>query len=312
MNFWAGKKIVVTGGRGFVGKHIVEGLRRRHVERDNIYVPNCDLRVTENVGNLYYEVRPDIVIHLAASCGGLGANLTQPGNFFYDNMKMGIELMEIGRRSKLEKFVQIGTICAYPKVTAVPFHEDDIWLGYPEETNAPYGIAKKALLVMAQAYRQQYGMNAIYVMPTNMYGTGDSFDAEKSHVIPALIEKFEDAKRRKADSVSVWGTGKATRDFLHVSDAVEGILLATELYNDPAPVNLGSGVEVPIAAVASIIRDAVGFEGDIIWDATKLDGQLRRVLDTTRAEKAFGFKATKSLVEGIRETVAWYEAACGK
>ncbi len=304
----ADKKIVVTGAYGFVGRHLVKGLLERGVPEANIKTPRYDLRVTENVGRLYFENRPDIVIHLAAACGGIAANFMQPGSFFYDNMKMGIELMETGRRYGLEKFVQIGSICAYPKVTAVPFNEEDLWLGYPEDTNAPYGVAKKALLVMAQAYRQQYGMNIIYLMPTNMYGPNDDFTGEKSHVLPALIKKFVDARKNGDPSVPVWGTGKATRDFLHVRDAVDGILLATEAYNEPMPVNLGSGVEVPIAAIASVVRDAVGFEGDIIWDPTKPDGQLRRVLDVRRAKAYFGFETKISLVDGIRETVDWYKA----
>ena len=305
------KRIAVTGGNGFVGRHVIEALRRRHVPHENIYVPKCDLRESANVGRMYFEFRPDVVIHMAASCGGLGANLVNPGKFFYDNMKMGIELMEYGRRYKLEKFVQLGSICAYPKVTAVPFREEDLWLGYPEDTNAPYGIAKKALLVMAQAYREQYGMNTIYLMPTNMYGPGDHFsDTKNSHVLPALIKRFEEAKRQKAKSVPIWGTGKATRDFLYVDDAVEGILLATENYDHPDPINLGSGIEVPISVIVELVKDATGFEGDIIWDATKPDGQLRRALDVARARREFGFKTTVELADGIMRTVGWYEATC--
>jgi GDP-L-fucose synthase len=270
----------------------------------------------EAVRRLYRDTKPDIVIHLAANVGGIGANRVNPGKFFYENLMMGVQMMEVGRQVGIEKFVAIGTICAYPKFTPVPFKEENLWNGYPEETNAPYGLAKKMLLVQAQAYRQQYGFNAIYLLPVNLYGPRDNFDLESSHVIPALIKKIFDAmyepdkpnkQKNPHEPITVWGTGKATREFLYVEDAAEGILLAAERYNKPDPVNLGAGFEISIKNLVELIAKLTGFKGGIIWDTTKPDGQPRRMLNTSRAKKEFGFKAKTSLEEGLKKTIEWYK-----
>jgi GDP-L-fucose synthase len=250
--------------------------------------------------------QPDIVIHLAAKVGGIGINAEKPGEFFYENLIMGVQLMEIARRRNVQKFVAIGTVCAYPKFTPVPFKEEDLWNGYPEETNAPYGLAKKMLLVQAQAYRKQYGFNAIYLLPANLYGPGDNFDPRSSHVIPALIKKCIDAKERGEDHIVVWGTGRASREFLYVADAARAIVLAAERYNSPEPVNIGSGREITIKDLVTLIAELTGFTGQIVWDTSKPDGQPRRCLDTSRAEREFGFRATTDLREGLRKTIDWY------
>ena len=312
MSWLSTKRIVVTGGAGFLGQHVVKKLEERGCKQ--IFVPRSkdyDLVEMEAVKRLYKDAKPDIVIHLAARVGGIGANLKNPGRFFYENLMMGIQMMEQGRLFGLDKFVAIGTICAYPKFTPVPFKEDDLWNGYPEETNAPYGLAKKMLLVQAQAYRQQYGFNSIYLLPVNLYGPGDNFDPDYSHVIPALIKKCIDAIEEGSDEIVVWGTGKPTREFLYVEDAAEGIILATERYNKPDPVNLGSGFEISVEELAKLIARLSGFKGRIIWDTAKPDGQPRRCLDTTRAEKEFGFQATTSFEEGLNNTIEWYKEVKG-
>jgi GDP-L-fucose synthase len=306
-DFLSGKRLCVTGGGGFLGRRVVAALRARGCE--DVYVVRrreYDLVRGEDVERLYREARPEVVIHLAAVVGGIGANRENPGRYFYENLMMGAQLIEGARLSGVEKFVQIGTICAYPKFTPVPFQEDALWDGYPEETNAPYGIAKKALLVQCQAYREQYGMNAIYLLPVNLYGPGDNFDPSTSHVIPALIKKFVDALESGARSVEVWGTGAATREFLYVDDAAEGIVLATEAYDGREPVNLGSGMEISIRELAELIARETGFTGEIVWDASKPNGQPRRALDVTRAEKLFGFRARVDFIEGLRKTIEWY------
>jgi GDP-L-fucose synthase len=305
-----GKRISVTGGGGFLGSVVVGKLRERgcehvHVVRKRDY----DLVRGADVERLYAEARPEIVIHLAAVVGGIGANRENPGRYFYENLMMGAQLIEGARLAGVEKFVQVGTICAYPKFTPVPFKEDDLWNGYPEETNAPYGVAKKALLVQCQAYRDQYGMNAIYLLPVNLYGPGDNFDPNTSHVIPALVKKFVEAVSTGATAVEVWGTGSATREFLYVDDAAEGILLATERYDGAEPVNLGAGREISIRDLAEVIARETGFKGEIVWDASKPDGQPRRALDVTRAAELFGFRARVDFLDGLRRTIEWYRAA---
>jgi len=326
MSFWSNKRITVTGGFGFLGSFVVEKLKERGCR--DIFVPRSkdyDLVENEACKRLYKDAKPDIVIHLAAKVGGIGANRSNPGKFFYDNLMMGVQMMEMGRQMGIEKFVAIGTICAYPKFTPVPFKEEDLWNGYPEETNAPYGLAKKMLLVQAQAYRQQYGFNAIYLLPVNLYGPGDNFDLESSHVIPAIIRKCVEARRSQVEvkakvetpnpalstpqsqpSITVWGTGNPTREFLYVEDAAEGILLAAERYNKSEPVNLGAGFEISTKNLVELIVKLTNFKGKIIWDASKPDGQPRRKLDTSRAEKEFGFKARINLEEGLKWTIQWY------
>lgn len=307
MGFWENKRVAVTGGAGFLGSYVVEKLRKCGCKE--VFVPrscNYDLREKEAVIQMYEDSQPDILIHLAAVVGGIGANRKYPGKFFYDNAIMGIQLIEYARRFGVEKFVCVGTICAYPKFTPVPFKEDDLWNGYPEETNAPYGLAKKMLLVQLQAYRQQYGFNGIYLLPVNLYGPRDNFDPEYSHVIPAIIKKCVDAKRQGMGRIVAWGTGEATREFLYVEDAAEAILLATERYNKPDPVNIGSGEEIRIRDLVYLIKELTGFEGVVEWDTSKPDGQPRRRLDTSRAENEFGFKAAVSLREGLQRTIEYY------
>lgn len=307
MSFWKGKKVIVTGGAGFLGSYVAQKFQKRGCK--DIIVPRSrdyDLRREEAIIRLYEETHPDMVIHLAAKVGGIGANREKPGEFFYDNLIMGIQLIEQARLFGVEKFVAIGTVCAYPKFTPVPFKEEDIWGGYPEETNAPYGLAKKMLLVQSQAYRQQYGFNSIFLLPVNLYGPGDNFDPKSSHVIPAIIKKCVDAIEDGKDEIVVWGTGKASREFLYAEDAAEGILLAAEKYNKPEPINIGAGSEISIKELVGRIVELTGFKGKIVWDTSKPDGQPRRCLDITKAEKEFGFRTTTSLVEGLRRTINWY------
>jgi GDP-L-fucose synthase len=303
------KRILVTGGAGFLGGAVVATLRRRGCTQ--IVVPrrrDFDLTDSGAIDALLRRERPEVLVHLAAVVGGIGANRENPGLFFYENAIMGIQLIEYARRYAVEKTVIAGTVCAYPKFAPVPFQEDSLWDGYPEETNAPYGIAKKALLVQCQAYRQQYGMNAIYLLPVNLYGPRDNFDLRSSHVVPALIRKAIEARELGSDEFAVWGDGSATREFLYVDDAAEGIVAATERYDGAAPVNLGSGEEIPIRELVVLISELCGFRGRIVWDATKPNGQPRRKLDTARAEREFGWRAGTSLREGLRRTIEWYEA----
>ncbi len=300
--------MVVTGGAGFLGSYVVRKLEERGCRE--IFVPrsrDCDLVRAKAVQKLYADAKPDIVVHLAARVGGIGANMRNPGSFFYQNLIMGVQLMEQARLHGIEKFVAIGTVCAYPKFAPLPFREDDIWNGYPEETNAPYGLAKKMLLVQSQAYRRQYGLNAIYLLPVNLYGPGDNFDPEYSHVIPALIKKVFDAKERGEKSIVAWGTGQASREFLYVEDAAEGIVLATEEYDKADPVNLGAGFEITIRELAELICTLAGYDGEIEWDTSKPDGQPRRCLDTSRAKQGFGFEAETGLRSGLKRTIEWYE-----
>lgn len=305
-SFWR-KRFCVTGGAGFLGSFVVEKLRQRGAT--DIFVPrkrDYDLVDPQAIRRMLEDARPDVIIHLAAHVGGIGANRMHPAEFFYDNLMMGVQLMHQAWQRGVEKFVAIGTVCAYPKYTPVPFKEDDLWNGYPEETNAPYGLAKKMLLVQAQAYRQQYGFNAIYLLPVNLYGPRDNFDLETSHVIPALIRKCIEAQEQGLPEVVVWGDGSPTREFLYVEDAAEGIVLATEKYNGPEPVNLGSGMEIRIRDLAEMIRRLTGFKGRLVWDTSRPNGQPRRALDTTRAERYFGFKAQTPFEEGLKRTIAWY------
>ncbi len=304
---WADQRVVLTGGAGFLGRVVHEKLAARGCA--HIHVPRsatCDLRDPVAIRALLAAERPTMVLHLAAVVGGIGANRDNPGLFFYENAVMGIHLIEEARLAGVGKFVQVGTICAYPKFTPVPFREDALWDGYPEETNAPYGVAKKALLVQLQAYRQQYGFRGIYLLPVNLYGPGDNFDLASSHVIPALIRKFVEAKAAGAPVVQAWGTGAASREFLYVDDAAEGIVLAAERYDDPAPVNLGAGMEITIRDLTEQIRDLVGYTGRIEWDPSKPDGQPRRSLDVSRARESFGFTARVGLREGLERTIRWY------
>jgi GDP-L-fucose synthase len=299
---------MVTGGGGFLGKAVVRRLEAGGA--NSIFVPRSadyDLRTKDGIDRALDDGRPQLVIHLAAVVGGIGANRENPGRFFYENAIMGIQLMEQARLADVEKFVTIGTVCAYPKFTPVPFKEDDLWNGYPEETNAPYGLAKRMLLVQGQAYRQQYSFNAIYLLPVNLYGPEDNFDPRSSHVIPALIKKCVDARDAGANHIDVWGTGAASREFLYVDDAAEGIVLAAERYDGAEPVNLGVGSEITIRDLMTTIAEVVGFRGEIHWDASKPDGQVRRALDTTRARKEFDFLARMPFLEGLQRTLAWYE-----
>jgi len=305
-----GRRVMVTGGAGFLGGAVT----RRLAEADpaDIFVPRSatyDLRLRAGVDQAIADGRPDVIIHLAAVVGGIGANRENPGRFFYENAIMGIELIEAARVAGIEKFVTVGTVCAYPKFTPVPFREDDLWGGYPEETNAPYGLAKKMLLVQGQAYRQQYGMRVIYLIPVNLYGPGDNFDPRSSHVIPALIKKCVDARDARAAAIDVWGSGSASREFLYVDDAAEGIVLGADRYDDADPVNLGVGQEITIRDLVELIARQTGFGGEIRWDSTKPDGQPRRALDTSRARERFGFVAETTFETGLRATIDWYEAS---
>ncbi len=306
-SFWQAKRVLLTGGAGFLGSHIaelLEGLGCREV-----FVPrysDFDLVSLEAVRRCYEASRPDIVIHLAAVVGGIGANRVNPGRFFHDNLLMGVQMIEEGRARGVGKFVQLGTICSYPKHTPVPFREEELWNGYPEETNAPYGIAKKALLVQLQAYRAQYGFNGIYLLPVNLYGPRDNFDLETSHVIPALIRKMVSAEEQDLEEVTIWGTGKPSREFLHVEDCARAVLLAAERYDGPEPVNLGTGMEIRIEELARLIATHVGYEGKLVYDRSKPDGQPRRCLDTSRALDLFGFRAHITFEDGIAETIRWY------
>jgi len=299
--------VIVTGGAGFLGSNVVNQLKEAGCEQ--IIIPRSreyDLTQMEAVKQLYADAKPNIVIHLAAKVGGIGANRDNPGRFFYDNLMMGVQMIEVGRQVNLDKFVCLGTVCAYPKFTAVPFHEDELWNGYPEETNAPYGIAKKALLVQLQSYRQQYNFNGIFLLPTNLYGPGDNFDPTSSHVIPALIKKCIDAVRSNTPYIECWGTGSASREFLYVKDAARAIIGASEYYNGDEPVNIGAHREITIRELVPLIAELTGFQGEIRWDTTKPDGQPRRCLDTTRAHELFGFMATTDFREGLQETIQWY------
>lgn len=304
---WADKRICVTGGAGFLGTHLLADLRERGAKE--IFVPTIkdyDLVDRDAIARMLSDSQPDVIIHLAAHVGGIGANRAHPAEFFYDNLMMGVQLLHQAYERGVEKFVAIGTVCAYPKYTPVPFSEDDLWNGYPEETNAPYGLAKKMLLVQSQAYRDQYGYNSIFLLPVNLYGPGDNFNPKSSHVIPALIRKCVEAKESGDDHIVVWGDGSPTREFVFVKDAARGIALAAERYNESDPVNLGSGFEISIKDLAEKIAEKTGFEGDLVWDTSKPNGQPRRALDTSRAKEKFGFEATTDFDEGLQETVDWY------
>jgi len=308
-SFWSDKRVVVTGGAGFLGSFVVEQLRTKGCRQ--IIVPRSrdyDLVEMEAVRRLYADTTPDVLIHLAARVGGIGANQANPGRFFYENLMMGSQLIEIGRQRGLGKLVAIGTICAYPKFAPIPFQEDDIWAGYPEETNAPYGLAKKMMLVQSQAYRQQYGFNSIVLFPVNLYGPHDNFDLQTSHVIPALIRKCVEARDTGASEIVLWGDGTPTREFLYVEDAAEGILLAAEQYDDSRPLNLGTGEEISINGLATMIATEVGYTGRIAWDKTKPNGQPRRCLDVSRIKQTIGFQAKHTLRDGVKKTIAWFHA----
>lgn len=309
MSWWQGKRITVTGGRGFLGRPLTQMLEQAGASVSTFSSKEYDLTKQKDVGRMYADLRPEVLLHLAARVGGIGANRDNPGRFFYDNAIMGIELMEQARHNNVRKFVQVGTVCAYPKFAPVPFSEDDLWNGYPEETNAPYGLAKKMLLVQAQAYRQQYGLDAIYLIPVNLYGPNDNFDLHSSHVIPALIRKCIEAKRANAKSIEVWGTGKPTREFLYVDDAARGIMLGAEKYDKPDPVNLGTSEEISIRDLVALIAELTGFKGDIVYDSSKPDGQPRRKLNVERARREFGFVAQTPFREGLRKTIEWFETA---
>ena len=304
------ERIVITGGAGFLGKRLQAELHKVGVSPESIFVPlieDFDLTKEADVERMYAEMKPTVVIHLAAEVGGIGANRENPGRFFYSNMAMGLHLIEHARLVDLKKFVQVGTICAYPKFTPVPFKEEDLWNGYPEETNAPYGVAKKALLVMLQAYRRQYGLNGIFLLPVNLYGPGDNFDPRSSHVIPALVRKFVEARRQGDDKVVCWGTGSVSREFLYVDDCARGLMLATQGYDGPEPVNLGAGFEITIRDLAGKIKALTGFEGELVWDTDQPDGQPRRCLDTTRAAEYFDFRAEMDFDEGLKRTIEWWQ-----
>jgi GDP-L-fucose synthase len=305
--FWADKRVCVTGGAGFLGKVVVRKLEERGVKE--IFVPRLeeyDLTRASDIDRMLQDAKPDLIIHLAAQVGGIGANRAHPAEFFYNNLMMGVQLLHKAWETGVEKFVAIGTICAYPKFTPVPFKEENLWDGYPEETNAPYGLAKKMLLVQAQSYRQQYGYNALFLLPVNLYGPGDNFDPASSHVIPALIRKCVDAKESGLDEIVVWGDGSPTREFLYVEDAAEGILLAAEKYNDSEPVNLGAGHQINIKDLVEMIAEMTGFAGKLVWDTSKPNGQPRRMLDTSRAYERFGFKAQMPFEQGLQNTIGWY------
>ncbi|MFH1448819.1 MAG: GDP-L-fucose synthase [bacterium] len=307
MGFWNEKRVLVTGGASFLGSYVVEKLKERGCK--DIFAPRSkeyNLVEMEMVKKIYEDTNPNIVIHLAAKVGGIGANRENPGSFFYENLMMGTQLMEQARLFGVKKFVALATICSYPKFTPVPFKEEDIWNGYPEETNAPYGLAKKMLLVQSQAYRQQYDFNSICLFPVNLYGPKDNFDPNSSHVVPALIKKCIDAINEERDEIVIWGTGKATREFLYAEDAAEGILLAAEKYNKSDPMNIGAGFEISIKDLVDLITKLTGFKGSVTWDASKPDGQPRRCLDTSKAEQEFGFKAKTNFEEGLKKTIAWY------
>jgi GDP-L-fucose synthase len=306
---WSEKRICVTGGAGFLGTHLIENLRARGAKE--IFVPTIeeyDLVDPTAIARMLADSNPDVIIHLAAHVGGIGANREHPAEFFYDNLMMGVQLMHQAYLTGVEKFVAIGTVCAYPKFTPVPFKEDDLWDGYPEETNAPYGLAKKMLLVQSQAYREQYGFNSIFLLPVNLYGPGDNFDPRSSHVIPALIRKCMEAQEKNADHIVVWGDGSPTREFIYVTDAARGIALATECYNESLPVNLGSGFEISIKDLAEKIARMTGFAGELVWDTSKPNGQPRRALNISRAKEKFGFVAQTDFDEGLQQTVDWYRA----
>jgi GDP-L-fucose synthase len=306
---WSEKRICVTGGAGFLGTHLIQDLRARGAEE--IFVPTIeeyDLVDPTAITRMLADSNPDVIIHLAAHVGGIGANREHPAEFFYDNLMMGVQLLHQAYLRSVEKFVAIGTVCAYPKFTPVPFNEDDLWDGYPEETNAPYGLAKKMLLVQSQAYREQYGYNSIFLLPVNLYGPGDNFDPRSSHVIPALIRKCMEAQEQNADQIMVWGDGSPTREFIYVTDAARGIALATECYNESLPVNLGSGFEISIKDLAEKIARMTGFTGELVWDTSKPNGQPRRALDTSRAKEKFGFVAQTDFDEGLQQTIDWYRA----
>ena len=311
MNFWRNNSVLVTGGTGFLGSYVVKKLRQREA---NVFIPvtkKYDLRKYDNVEKMFDDFLPEMVIHLAAVVGGIGANRKNPGKFFYDNLMMGTQLMEGARIRKIPKVVNIITVCAYPKFTPVPFKEEDLWNGYPEATNAPYGLAKKMLIVQSCAYRAQYGFNSVNLLPVNLYGPRDNFNPESSHVIPALIQKCVDATRNNDDEIIVWGTGKPTREFLYVEDCAEGILLAAQKYNKSEPVNLGTGVEISIKDLVKLIAKLTGFKGKIVWDTAKPDGQSRRCLDTSKAKREFGFKARMNFEEGLKRTIEWYKNEIG-
>ncbi len=302
------KRITITGGKGFLGKHLIRAFEARGYDRLLVAdLPDYNLIRPEDIRRLYDEQRPDVVIHLAAKVGGIGFNQENPGSLFYENLMMGIQLLHEAYLRKISKFVALGTICAYPKFTPVPFKEDDLWNGYPEETNAPYGLAKKMMLVQSQSYRQQYNFNSIFLLPVNLYGPGDNFDPRSSHVIPALIKKCVDAVRQGDEEIVVWGTGAATREFFYVEDAAEAITLATEKYAKSDPVNIGAGFEISIVDLVTLIAELTGFKGRIVWDTTRPDGQPRRMLDTTRAFQEFGFRARTDFRTGLKKTIAWYQ-----
>ncbi|MBN1200607.1 MAG: GDP-L-fucose synthase [Anaerolineae bacterium] len=308
-DFWARQHVIVTGGKGFLGKNVVRELETRGAGKIyDVDIDNYDLRREPEVIQMYKDIPATMVIHLAATVGGIGINREHPGSFFYDNLMMGVLTVEHARQVGVEKVVAIGTICAYPKFTPVPFKEDDLWNGYPEETNAPYGLAKKMLLVQAQAYRQEYGFNAVFLLPVNLYGPGDNFNPASSHVIPALIKKCIDAQDAGEDHIVAWGDGSPTREFLYVEDAARGIVMTAEKYNDPDPVNLGSANEISIKDLVELIAELTGFEGEIRWDTTKPNGQPRRKLDTSRAKERFGFESKTDFRDGLKNTIAWYRA----